>query len=93
MNRHLVTVKVGVKRRTDQRMQLNCLALNQGGFKRLNTQTVQRRRPVQHHRMFANHLVEDIPYFGAFFLDQFFGLFNRGRQALSLKARINKWLE
>ena len=55
MNCHLIAVKVGVECRANQRMQLNRLALNQHRLKGLNTQTVQRRRTVQHHRMLADH--------------------------------------
>ena len=50
MHSHLVAVEVGVERGTNQRMQLDGAALNQNRLKRLNTQTVQRRRTVQQHR-------------------------------------------
>ena len=76
MHRHLVPVKVSIKRRTDQWVQLNGFAFDQCGFKRLNAQAVQRWRTVQHHRMFADHLIEDIPNFGTFFFNQLFGLFH-----------------
>ena len=61
--RHLVAIKVRVIRRTHQRMQLNRLSLNQDRLKRLNRQPVQRRRPVQHHRMPTRHLIQNIPNF------------------------------
>ena len=36
MDGHLVAIKVRVVRRADQRMNPNCLALNQNGLKRLD---------------------------------------------------------
>ena len=46
VNRHLVAVEVGVKRGTNQRVQVDGLAFDQNRLKRLNTQTVQRRCAV-----------------------------------------------
>ena len=86
MHGHLVTVKVSVKGRADQWVQLDRFTLNQDGFKRLNAKTVQRRRTVQHDRVFADHLIEDIPHLGAFFFHQFLGLLHRGRQAFGFKT-------
>ena len=53
VHRHLVAVKVGIERRADQRMQLDCATLNQLWLESLDAQTVQRRRPVQQHRPVA----------------------------------------
>ncbi|HEX2138473.1 MAG TPA: hypothetical protein VHG33_02055, partial [Woeseiaceae bacterium] len=55
---HLVAVEVRVEGSADQRMQLDCLALDEGRLERLNTEAMQRRRAVEHHRMLADHLVE-----------------------------------
>ena len=41
MNRHLVTVEVGVEGRADQRVQLDGLALDQHRLERLDAETVQ----------------------------------------------------
>jgi hypothetical protein len=71
---HLVAVKVGVERGTDQRVKLDGLAFNEHRFKRLNAQAVKRRRTVEHHRVLADHLIEDIPNFRTLFLDQLLGL-------------------
>ena len=60
---HLVAVEVGVERRANQRMQLDRLALDQHRLERLDAETMQRRRAVQHHRMLADDLVEDVPDF------------------------------
>ena len=93
MYRHLVTVKVGVKRGTYQRMQLNGFTFNQDRFKRLNTQTVQGRRTVQHNRMFANDFFQDVPYFWYFLLYQFFRCFNGRCQTLFFQFMENERLE
>ena len=54
---------------------------------------MQRRRTVQHDRVFANDLVEHIPDFRTFFLDQFLGLFDGAGQALRIKSCIDERLE
>jgi len=59
MNRHLVSVKVGVKGITNQRRQLNCLSFHKNRLKRLYPKAVQRRRPVQEHRVLFYHLVQN----------------------------------
>ena len=61
MHGHLITVEVGVERRADQRMELDRLAFDQYRLERLDAQTMQRGRPVQHHRVLANHLFQDVP--------------------------------
>ena len=93
MNRHLVTIKVSVERGTDQRVQLDCFAFDQDRFERLNAQAVQGWRTVQQDRVFADHLVKNIPDFGAFFFDQFLGLLHGGRQTFGFKTRIDERLE
>ena len=93
MYRHLVTVKVGVKRGTYQRMQLNGFTFNQDRFKRLNTQTVQGRRTVQHNRMFADDLIQNIPYYRHFLFDQFFGRLHGGGFAAQFQLMENKRFE
>ena len=61
MYRHLITVKVGVECRADEGVQLNSLAFDQHRLKRLNAKAMQRRRAIQHDRMFANDVFENIP--------------------------------
>ena len=72
---HLVAVKVRVKRSTDQRVQLNCLAFDQHRLKRLDAKTVKRWRTVQQHGMLADNLIEDIPDFGRSFSTSFLACF------------------
>jgi hypothetical protein len=61
---HLVTVEVGVERVTDERMDLNRLALDEDWLEGLDAEAVQRRRSVQEHRMLGYDLFEDIPDLG-----------------------------
>ena len=74
-------------------MQLDRLAFNQDRLKRLNAQTVQGRRAVQHHRMLADHFIQDIPDFRAFLFHQFLGLLDGAGQTLGLKPGIDERLE
>ena len=57
MDSHLIAVKIGVECSTHQRMQLDSLSFNQRRFKSLNTQTMQSRGAVEHHRMLTNDLI------------------------------------
>ena len=90
---HLVAVEVGVEGRADERMQLDRLALDQHGLERLNAEAVQRGRAVQHDRVFANDLVEDVPNLGLFLFDEFLRLLDGGRQTLRVETRIDEGLE
>ena len=93
MNGHLVTIEVGIECRTNQRMQLNGFAFDQNRLKCLNAQTVQRRRTVEHNRMFADYFFENIPHFRHFLLHQFFRCFHSGGQALHFQFVENKRFE
>ena len=93
MNGHLVAVKVGVERGTYQRMQLDRLALDQHRLKRLDTQTVQGRRSVEHDRVFADYLFEDIPHLRRTTLDQLLGRLDGGGKATELQLREDERLE
>src|SRR5476651_2875486 len=74
-------------------MKLDRLALDQHGFERLNAQTMQDRRAVEQHRMFADDRFENVPNFRLFLFDQLFGLFDRLAETLGLKTRIDERLE
>ena len=69
---HLVAVKVGVERRADQRMEPDRFAFDKHREKRLNAETVQRRRAVQEHRVVLDDLFEDVPYLGTLLFHEFF---------------------
>ncbi len=80
VHRHLITVKVGVKRRADQRMQLNGLTLNEYRLKGLDTQAMQRRCAVEHDRVFTDDIFQDVPDLGCLTLDHLLRRFNgRGK--------------
>src|SRR5690606_38398609 len=91
--RHLVTVEVGVERRTHQRVQLDCLAFDQYRLKRLDTQAVQGRRTVQHHRVLADHFRENIPDFCRFALDHLLGGLDGGGKTTTFQLGENERLE
>ena len=66
---HLVAVEVGVERGAHQRMQLDGLAFDQHRLESLDAQAVQGRGAVEHHRVFADDLFQDVPDFRHFLLD------------------------
>ncbi len=93
MYRHLVTIEVCVVGCTDQRVQLNRLTFDQHRLECLNTKTVQCRRPVEQHRVFADHFSQDIPDFGGFLFHHFLGGFNGCRQTTCFQLTEDEWLE
>ena len=93
VHRHLVAVEVGVEGGADERMQLDRLALDQHRLERLNAEAVQGGRAVEHHRMLADHLVEDVPDFRLLLLDQLLGLLDGRRQTLGVEPRVDERLE
>ena len=93
MYRHLVAVKVGVEGGTNERVQLNCLAFDQHRLERLNTKAMQGRCAVEHDRMFADDIFENIPHQRLFGLDHFLGGLDGGCSAQHFELVENKWLE
>ena len=63
MNRHLVAVEVGVESSTDKRMKLDGLTFDQNRLECLNAEAVQGRRTVEHNRMLADDILENVPDF------------------------------
>ena len=90
---HLVAVEVRVVRRADEGMKLNSLALNEHGLEGLDAETVQRRRPVQEHGVFADDVGKDIPHLRGLPLNHLLGCLDGGRQAASLELSEDKGLE
>ncbi len=90
---HLVTVKVSIERSANERVKLDRFPFNQHRFKRLNTQTVKRRRAVQKNRMLPDHFFQNIPNLRTFFLHKLLGLLHRGTETLGFKARIDERFE
>ena len=93
VNSHLVTIEVGVIGRTHQRVQLDRFTFDQNRFKRLDTQTVQRRRTVQQNRVFADNFIQDIPDNRFFALNHFLRGFDGGGQATQLQLAVDKGFE
>ena len=93
MYRHLVAIEVRVIRRADQRMQLDRFPLHQYWLECLNAQPMQRRRPVQQNRMFADYLFQDVPDFRLFHFHQFLGLLDGGRKTSQFQLAIDKRAE
>src|SRR5437660_7605413 len=90
---HLVAVEVGVDRRAHQRVQLDRLALDQHLLESLDAEAVQGRRAIQHHRVLADHFLEDVPHDGRLGLDfALRGLDGRG-DALHLELVEDERLE
>ena len=65
MNGHLVAVEVGVEGCTDERMELDRLALDQLRLEGLDTEAVQGWCTVQQHRVLGDDLLQHIPHDGA----------------------------
>ena len=61
---HLVAVEIGVERVTDQRVDLDRLALDQHRLERLDAQAVERRRAVEEHGVLVDDLLEHVPDLG-----------------------------
>ena len=93
MDRHLVTIKVGVECGADQRVKLNCLTFNQNRLKCLNAKTVKRRCAVQHDRVFADNLFKNIPDFRTLFFDHTLCSLDRRCHAVEFQLGIDEWLE
>ena len=73
MHRHLVTVEVGVERRADERVNLDCLALDELRLEGLDAEPVQRGGTVEQDRVTGDDLFEDIPDDGTSPLDHALG--------------------
>ena len=73
MDCHLDAVEVGVEGVTDQRVHLDCLALDELRLEGLDAETMQRRCAVEQHRMLGDDLLEDVPDLGHHRLDHLLG--------------------
>ena len=93
MNRHLISVKISVKRRAHQRVNLDGFSFHQHWLKGLNTKTVERWCAVQEYRVIFNHFFEDVPYRRLLLLDHFFCLLDGRALSGLLQTVIDEWLE
>ena len=93
VNRHLVTVEVGVEGRANERVQLNGFAFNQDGLKGLDAQTVQRRRTVEHDGVLFDDLFKNVPHHGGAGFHFLLGRLDGGSNAHGFQAREDEGLE
>ena len=93
VDRHLVAVEVGVEGGADQRMQLNRLAFDQHRLERLDAEPVQGGGAVEHHRVLADHLLEDVPHHRLLALDHFLGRLDGGGHVPVLQLAEDERLE
>jgi len=63
VNSHLVSVEVCVERCTDERVQLDGLALYEYRLKRLDSESVQCRGTVEQNRVILDDVIKNVPYF------------------------------
>ena len=70
VNRHLVSVEVGVKCRACERVKLDRSSVDKNGLERLNGKSVQRRSTVEHYGVIFDDLFENIPDNGVHSLDR-----------------------
>ena len=90
---HLVAVEVRVEGGADQRVDLDGLAFDEHGLKRLDAEAVERRGAVEQDRVILDDLFEDVPDDGLLHLDHLFGLLDGGAVAGLLEAVIDEGLE
>src|SRR5690606_39625815 len=93
MHRHLVTIEVGVERRTNQWVQLNGFTFNKFWLEGLNRKSVQRRGTVEEYWMTFQYIFEDIPYYRFFSFYQFLRTFYCFNNTSFDEFADNKWLE
>src|SRR3989338_3528426 len=93
MHSHLVSVKIGVKRRTNHRMNLDCVAFNQNRLKRLNPQTMQSGRAIQKHTPTLNNFFQHRPDMRIMILNQAPGAADIIRKSPLNELSYDKWLE
>src|ERR1700722_12929511 len=93
MNGHLVAVEVRVERGADERVNSNRLTFDEDRFERLDAEAVQGRSAIEHHRMFANDVFENVPDDWILLLDHFLGLLDGGAVSLRFELVIDERLE
>ncbi len=93
VNGHLVAVEVGVERGADERMQLDRLPLDQHGLECLDAQPVERRRPVEQHRVLPDNVLEDVPHHRLLALHHALGRLDGRRQPHHLQLVEDERLE
>ncbi len=90
---HLVAVEVGVEGDADERVELDRLAFDQYRLESLDAEAVQRRSAVQHDRVLADHLFEDVPHHRLLRLHHLLGLLDGCGQPHQLELVEDEGLE
>ena len=93
MDRHLVAVEIGVVGRTDERVDLDCLALDQHRLEGLDAEAVKSRRTIQEHRVLLDHGLESVPHVRGLELDELLGHLYGGRELAFSSSRYTKGLK
>jgi len=90
---HLVAVEVGVERRADHRMDPDRLAFHQHRLERLDAEAMQRRGPVQKHRMPVDDMLEDLPDLGSLLVHHLLGALDGLHHPRSMSLRMMNGLK
>ena len=93
MDRHLVSIEVGIEGCTYQWVQLNSFTFYKDWLERLNTKSVKCRGTVQHNRMLFDYFFQNIPYFRLKSFYHFLRIFNIMCCSLCYKLFHNKWFK
>ena len=93
MDRHLVAVEVRVESGTDQRVNLDGVALDEDRHECLDAQPVQSGGSVEEHGTVFDHVFQDVPDLSPGPLDHALGVFDVGRYAQDHQAVHDEWLE
>ena len=93
VDRHLVTVKVGVVGNTYQGMEPDCLSFHQHRLKCLDSKPVEGGGTVEQNTVLLDHLVKGIPHLGKLLFNHLLGALDGGSKFLLFKFVVNKGLE
>src|SRR4029077_14409867 len=90
---HLVAVEVRVERGCNERMNAGGFAFDKNRLESLNAEAVKRRSAVEHHGVFADDVLEDVPNNRFLLFDHLLGLLNGGAVALRFELVVDERLE
>ena len=93
VDRHLVTVEVGVVAGAHQRMDLDGIAFDQHWLECLDTHPVKGGGPVEKHGVITNDLLENVPDFRVTPFEHTLGALDRVRIAVLLELTDDEGLE
>ena len=93
VDRHLVTVEVRVERRAHKRVNADRLALDKDRLEGLDPEPVQRRRPVQEHRVVLDDVLEHLVDLRVVALNKLLGPLHRFRVTATFELVDDEWLE